>query len=445
MLAFMVLAYRWLAPPVGLAPPVARSLRLSLICLLAYLAFQIIPLPRSLVETLSPARSFSPARLSSGLDHSSFSSLSVQPAATFLLLLRVVAYALAFWLARQLSFRFAYRRRLLVMPILAIATMEAIWGIVQVWVGGAHSFAYGSYIAQGSHFVNRNHYAGLLAMALSLAVAECIVILQTVPQRHSGSTAIQLCLLMVSASLILLGILYSLSRMGFVSVMCSWYLIGLMLLRGYLPLKKQLAVLGLPLFLLAGLLLLSTSELRARFTEFTSLDKLKNDGRLALWAEAWDLFRDYPVVGCGLGSLENASLRPSPMLRRVHHAHNDYLQLLVELGILGFPIFAALAWTVFANGLIGMTSLNPKVRSLALGCTAAMGGLFLHSCVDFQLYVPANVFVLMWISGIASNLGSFRVVTTQETLPKANRLQHPRRSILNSIRAAKYPEFLRDY
>src|SRR5262249_20339931 len=157
---------------------------------------------------------------------------------------------------------------------------EAIWGIVQVCVEGAHNFAYGSYIAHGSNFVNRNHYAGLLAMALSLAVAECIAIVQTVPHRQSGSSAIQLCLLAVSASLLLLGILCSLSRMALITVFCSLYLMGLMLFRGYLPLKKQLAVLGLLLFLLAGFFLVSTNQLKARFTEFTSLDKLKQDGRL---------------------------------------------------------------------------------------------------------------------------------------------------------------------
>jgi len=207
LLGLLGLVYRWLTLPGELAPPVAPFLRWPLALLLSYLVFQIVPFPEGLVEAFSPARAYFSASPSSRQFGPLLSTFSVDPGTTFSYLLRVASYAFVFWLTRQLTFRFSRQPWLVAWPIVSIGTLEAIWGIAQVAFRGSHSFAYGSYVAQGPYFVNRNHYAGLLEMALPLAVS--LVILQSIRAGQRQSFAVPLSILFVSAALMFWAILHS--------------------------------------------------------------------------------------------------------------------------------------------------------------------------------------------------------------------------------------------
>ncbi len=81
----------------------------------------------------------------------------------------------------------------------------------------------------------------------------------------------------------------------------------------------------------------------------------------------------------------------------VDYAHNDYLQYLAELGLIGF----ALALGVMGRCLYWMGRGLDRSRLVAGACgaVAAMG---MHSMVDFNLYIPANALVLAWILGMAT-------------------------------------------
>lgn len=65
-------------------------------------------------------------------------------------------------------------------------------------------------------------------------------------------------------------------------------------------------------------------------------------GRITFWKAAIDLFRDYPVFGCGAGAFTNA-LRNAPYFQtQPENAHNYFLQILSEIGLPGLILFCAI-------------------------------------------------------------------------------------------------------
>jgi O-antigen ligase len=86
----------------------------------------------------------------------------------------------------------------------------------------------------------------------------------------------------------------------------------------------------------------------------------------------------------------------------VDYAHNDYLQVLAELGIFGFVSGLCFVFRVIQKTLRGAVyATSIDARYISIACVASLTAILLHSLVDFNLYVPANGLVVAWIIGIA--------------------------------------------
>ena len=96
-------------------------------------------------------------------------------------------------------------------------------------------------------------------------------------------------------------------------------------------------------------------------------------------------------------------------------AHNDFLQYLIEMGLVGFvPLMISLGAIIWPVAYLSWTFVSEK-RILLIGCIASLFALFVHSFVDFNLYVPANLFAFAWILGFGSGLvATVRPISTTE-------------------------------
>ena len=363
----------------------------------AYAACQLIPLPRGVLAVLSPAR----VELMRGLDGvaapEGWATLSVVPGATMNHFLLLAGYAVVFLLMYQLGARLRWAAML---PVAIAAALEAVLGIAQAAAG---QMASGTY-------VNRDHYAGLLEMALPFALLYPVAVWRGLDTRRGFpmKPAVVMCASLGAAALILAGSLASLSRMGFVAPLFSAAVMGIVAWRG-----NGLRSAGLVGLLAAGLavcfVVLPSDELISRFAKAN--DDMTAEGRTELWKESLGLVRAYPVFGCGLGGYESAFLRYKVSVPMVSddRAHNDYLQFLIELGAAGFVIGLALMGSIVARTWRSAArSADPESRFLAIACIGAMAAIGLHSMVDFNLYVPANAMLLAWICGVALSIGPGR-------------------------------------
>ena len=174
---------------------------------------------------------------------------------------------------------------------------------------------------------------------------------------------------------------------------------GVLLIGG----KGRLAAAAVVGVTLAGaFVVLPTNEWIARFAAIAQTEDISGDSRALIWRDTLPMIRDYWVTGVGMGAYEPAFYQyknVAPMAT-VDYAHNDYLQYLAELGIVGFGMGILVLGRCFYWMAIGLD--KSRLVAGAWGAVAAMG---MHSLVDFNMYIPANVMVLAWILGMGTAPG----------------------------------------
>ncbi len=189
------------------------------------------------------------------------------------------------------------------------------------------------------------------------------------------------------------------------------------------------------LALSAGLFVLvkESAQLQRRANAF--LTAKTQDVRPRLWGAAWRQFQLSPLTGTGSGTYlyYGRLLRDPGVQQDPEHAHNDYLELLAEYGILGGAAlllflgahlrgglrdFRALRTTALwgANDRTAISPGRSNAAALNIGALAALAGILTHSVVDFNLHIPANALLLAWICGLLANPG--------RELAPAERLTH---------------------
>ena len=376
--------YYWGKRRYELAPPLPKAVRWALGAGVVYVALGCVPLPVSVLKVLSPVR----AELAAELGER-WAPLSVAPSASLLLAATIAACVLVFVLAREAAWRLEERAWMAALPLAVIAALEAALGLAQFFSNWPEGVARGTY-------VNRNHFAGFLEMGL-LAAAGLALGTQASPGR---SATLRRGAAITLGALILAGIIHSLSRMGFIAALVGLGVFAGAVLSRKLRRRRAESRLRTKILVAAGLLVgvvvlfiyLPPDRLIARFAELAATEDITADTRMEIWRETLGLIKAYRWTGSGAGSYESAFYRYKTVapMNTVDYAHNDYLQWLAELGLVGFGI-----WLVVVLGVMRRARWHPA----ALGALAAIA---LHSVVDFNLYIPANAMAVAWMAGIGT-------------------------------------------
>jgi O-antigen ligase len=240
-------------------------------------------------------------------------------------------------------------------------------------------------------YANRNHFAGF---------AELVLPMSLVPLLLGRVRRERLVIVSILAIIPLSALLLSASRGGIISLGAELGFLALvLLLRGMGG--RHLYVGGL--VLLVAFLTVSWLGINQILTRFSTLETLEvtQSKRASMRHGAWRIFLDHPVLGTGLGTLQQV-YPPYETLydgKIVNHAHNDYLELLAETGIVGGLACAWFLGTVFARALkFLVTEGNSFGNTLRLCGWTGCCGLLVHSLVDFNLHIPANLLLFLLMS-----------------------------------------------
>ena len=356
---------------------------------------QLTPLPVALWSTL-PGHG-----LYGQLIRSEWLALSVTPDATRASLMAGIPLVAAFFVARTSS----EKQMTLLAPVLVlIAFLQAVWGLLQA--GPFKSLYFGAEFAGGliGSFSNSNHFANYIAMTLPLAV---FVILRSAPHRpavvHPLSQLAAVFWLVVFLVLVT-AVLASGSRTGAITGMMVTFLALLLALSALSKTYRKWYALGFVAFVVAGSIVVGVNTLVVRF----DADRLGVDGnfRWMLAASSWQAALAFWPTGSGAGSY--SAVYPAfeaPGLRGfAEHAHNDYVELLIEFGLCFVLVAALIAGLAVRQIYLLWRHINHDGRGVAaapfqLFCGLGLLAIFLHSWVDFNLRIPANAILCACLFG----------------------------------------------
>ena len=149
--------------------------------------------------------------------------------------------------------------------------------------------------------------------------------------------------------------------------------------------------------------------------------------RIATWKFTILMIKDHPLIGSGIGTYiyntlryqaeffaqgENRSLYPYGFADK---AHNEYLQLWAELGIIGLGIFIWLIISYFKFGLEILRKIKDEYRQgIIIGLMGAVVAVLVDGIFGFPLHLPATI-VLFWLAlGLTVAVGLKDEVNDQE-------------------------------
>ena len=129
-------------------------------------------------------------------------------------------------------------------------------------------------------------------------------------------------------------------------------------------------------------------------TRFIEADAVSVQGRVAIWRDTWALFRRFPIAGTGLNTFGTATVFYQTADRTKHffEAHNDYLQLLAEGGLLVcIPIaLATVAYVRTARHRLRHIPSDSTDYWIRIGALTGVAAVAVQELVDFSLQMPGD-------------------------------------------------------
>lgn len=330
-----------------------------------------------------------------------------------LLLTYISAFYLTVFLCRQRR-----EQMKLVVALALLAVFEAAYGLVEYLTHLERIFTYERvfpmYAVAGT-YINRNHFAGFVEMTLPFALSLAIYRLGagSREKRETSGTARGLLWLM-AAVLVFVSLLFSRSRMGILSGTMSLLVMVVLLATSRKLGRKHGLVLmaGFVLIAVAMAVWIGPDPIVIRYESLGREISRSEGSRWSIWRDTLALIREYPLVGRGVGTfpISYTSVQSGHLSKVVNHAHNDYLEISSDLGILAaLLLFGSVFALTVRLGRDCSATKRGSTRAIGLGCVGALVAILLHSLADFNLYIPANALVFAVVSGLAySTLQSLR-------------------------------------
>lgn len=345
---------------------------------------------------LNPSLVLLPLLALSGLAFlQSWTTLSADPFQTRFFALQLLA------LTAFLSLLYHYaatekRLHVLVDTVVAVAVASAIFGILRQTAQHQTGFLL-PLLKQNqgfAQFINKNHFAYLMEMALGLAIGLIIA-------GGSKQRLIQVALLLP----IWVALVLSNSRGGIIAMLAQVTIAALFLLRTA-TLKLAVAVV-LVAGVLFGTIWVGGERLVTNFSAAgNELTATATDGasRNEIWRATLKMFAAHPLFGAGLGAywIGITAYHDASGVLTPQEAHNDYLELLSSGGVIGLALGI---WFVSVVIRLARRNLNTDTgftRAVRIGAILGLAGVAAHSLLDFGLHLMGNTVIFLTLIMLAT-------------------------------------------
>ena len=345
-------------------------------------------------------------------------TLSIEPFATQVAALHIFSLSTFFFVALSVLDSSARLRRLVsVLTIFgfgyaffailqSVLSPDKIYGIYQPAAG----------VPFGS-FVNRHDFAAIVEMTIALPLG----LLFSGSLRSDKRLLYVVAIALMGSALLLSG-----SRGGLVALIAE--IILLIILTSNLKGKKNLvlkAALSLVLIFAAvgGAVFVGGDTSLTRFSETVASDNVTSS-RTQIWSVTAKVIAQYFPFGAGLGAFSQAYTQfdPAGGFERVEQSHNDYLQILADVGAVGAMVGGLFLFWFFREGVRNALVSNQYRRGSAVGAFAGCFAILVHSLFDFVLHITAvSVVFLTLLSILVASGRAYDDDVDEYDAPKAKR------------------------
>jgi putative inorganic carbon (HCO3(-)) transporter len=284
---------------------------------------------------------------------------------------KIFQFAVLFWVANTVTNE--KQKNLLITLLIIVGVLASLLGFTQAWTTAV---------------TLATRVSGTMSIYMTFAGLLMLVGLFNNPKEPW---------IMVAVGLIIFCLLLTLTRQAWLG-----FLVGLLVLIIFWN-KKYLF--SLPVIMI-GLLLFAPESVKDRLFSLIDLRDWTLQARVFLWQGGWEIFKDYPLTGCGFKCVDVLHTQypdPSGYIARLKGMHNNVVQLLVDTGILGLGAWLAI-WVAYifnAYKKLGQLAINDREKGLVIGSLAAVLGFLTGGLFETNFYDSEVAMMLYFIMGIS--------------------------------------------
>jgi tetratricopeptide (TPR) repeat protein/O-antigen ligase len=416
---------------------------IPLLLLMGWMIFQLVPLPVILVKVLSPATYQVYKPIYDMLEGNRWMPLTVYQKGTVQECLRIVSYILFYILTIQLLSG-AERLKQTVKICSWLAIGVAVLAILQKFSSPNKIYWFRSAPLDSSPigpWINHSQYCGYIEAIGPVVLALLLYYWPVFSTNESLRKRIIAFFTMIGENFhIFLGIgvlimassvFISMSRGGIIALTFS-LLFFFIILRKREPKYSNLFFAGVAVCLMVSIaFLVGWGSIFERFGHTFTDGRIKFD-RIPIWQNSSEIFRDYWFAGSGFGTFINIfpNYKTIPDDFIYDHAHNDYIELLTDGGIVGFVLVAWFVIAVVREGwkMIGRRRDRYSIL-ISIGALSGILAMLIHSVSDFNMHNGADGVYFFFLCGLLVSAGNTRFqYHTQSTL--LPRMSWPSKNLL---------------
>jgi len=262
-------------------------------------------------------------------------------------------------------------------------------------------------------YANHNHYAGLMELIFPVVLGLFLFyrprignssLIRGIAEILSQEKANIHILIGTSALLIIISIFVSLSRGAMISTCLSLILFTFLLLKRRISRGNTTLLIGVIIISALSIGWFGWDQIFDRFAKLKNAQGQIYESRLDFWKDTRRIIDQHKITGSGFGTFPKIYplYRTYKSDRMLSHAHNDYLELLAEGGIIGFCLVASFLFTLFYKTYKVFSKRRDGFSIyIYIGCVTALFSILIHSFTDFNMHIGANGLWFFMIAGIA--------------------------------------------
>lgn len=273
------------------------------------------------------------------------------------------------------------------LPVLGLAATGL--GLAQLLLGSRlnlHLYDWTNVTLASGPFANVNHQATFLLMCMPFAA---ILATSSRWERNAGGFE-TFVVRVVPVAILTLGVIMTFSGAGL--LMTPMVLIGCLMMARRRPGRlEHLVPGGALLATLAAMMIALLGSTLQEAADYGSAER----SRMAIYSHTADAIGDFLPLGSGLGTFDQvyptyedpAAIEPT----YVNHAHNEYLEIILELGAPGFVILILfVVWWIRTSHEIWLSSSADRgLGRAAKAASVALAAVLIHALLDYPLRTPA--------------------------------------------------------